>query len=233
MKRRFALLLVIITLFNVLPVQAIAEQLQTDTVQPSVENANASNSRAVNATPWDGTIATGFARGNGSLENPYIIETASQLAYLAKSVNAGTTYHGKYIDLIEDIDLAKNEWTAIGAGQTNSAFSSKEFFSGTFDGNGHSIVGLKQTKKTLDWYTVYHGLFGSNKGTISNLNVIEADISNETITTPPNKTGKKYQFVDVIAVIQDVNFDQPKDDAPKKQLPWYKRIFSRIFRRKK
>ena len=59
------------------------------------------------------------------------------------------------------------------------------------------------------------------------------DVSNETITTPPNKTGKKYQFVDVIAVIQDVNFDQPKDDAPKKQLPWYKRIFSRIFRRKK
>ena len=59
------------------------------------------------------------------------------------------------------------------------------------------------------------------------------DISNETITTPPTKTGKKYQFVDVIAVIQDVNFDQPKDDVPKKQLPWYKRIFSRIFRRKK
>lgn len=59
------------------------------------------------------------------------------------------------------------------------------------------------------------------------------DTSNETITIPAPKPGKKYQFVDVIAVIQDVNFDQPKDDVPKKQLPWYKRIFSRIFRRKK
>ena len=59
------------------------------------------------------------------------------------------------------------------------------------------------------------------------------DVPKEKITISPSKQGKMYQFIDVIAVIQDVNFDQPVDQIPQRQLPWYKRLFSRIFRRKK
>ncbi len=51
------------------------------------------------ADTWDGTIATAFAGGDGSEQSPYIIETAEQLAYLAESVNGGTSYAGKHIRL--------------------------------------------------------------------------------------------------------------------------------------
>jgi hypothetical protein len=39
----------------------------------------------VNDTPWDGSIATGFEKGSGTQADPYIISTASQLAFFQKS----------------------------------------------------------------------------------------------------------------------------------------------------
>ena len=38
---------------------------------------------------WDGSVASGFASGNGSAQNPYVIATGAQLAYFAQSVNGG------------------------------------------------------------------------------------------------------------------------------------------------
>ncbi len=38
---------------------------------------------------WDGTIASGFAGGTGTENDPYQINTAEELAYFAKSVNGG------------------------------------------------------------------------------------------------------------------------------------------------
>lgn len=35
---------------------------------------------------WDGTVATGFAGGNGDVNNPYLIATGAQLAFLAQQV---------------------------------------------------------------------------------------------------------------------------------------------------
>lgn len=61
--------------------------------------------------PWDGSVADGFAGGSGSKEDPYLIETASQLAFLSQSVNAGTTYNDKYIRLTADICLNDETFT--------------------------------------------------------------------------------------------------------------------------
>ena len=38
---------------------------------------------------WDGTIASGFAGGDGTQNDPFQIETAAQLAHFAKTVNEG------------------------------------------------------------------------------------------------------------------------------------------------
>ena len=54
---------------------------------------------------WDGSIAEAFAGGDGSEKKPYIINKASQLALLAKEVNSGTDYNGKYISLECNLDL--------------------------------------------------------------------------------------------------------------------------------
>lgn len=41
---------------------------------------------------WDGSVATAFAGGDGSTENPYQIANAAQLAYLASLVNNGAEF---------------------------------------------------------------------------------------------------------------------------------------------
>jgi len=72
---------------------------------------------------WDGSVATGFASGTRTEGDPYIIETAEQLAFLASSTNSG-----KYIKFANDIVLndtsdweswdtipPTNSWTPIEA----------------------------------------------------------------------------------------------------------------------
>ncbi len=66
---------------------------------------------AEEADVWDGSVASGFAGGDGSEKNPYIIETAEQLAFLAQSVNAGEAYEGKYFKLTSDLVLNDESFT--------------------------------------------------------------------------------------------------------------------------
>ncbi len=87
------------------------------------------------ADTWDGTTATAFAGGDGSKQSPYIIETVEQLAYLAESVNGGTSYAGKHFRLARDLDLSDKPWMPIG-NTTDSRFA------GHFDGDGHTVSGL-------------------------------------------------------------------------------------------
>ena len=60
---------------------------------------------------WDTSIAEGFASGTGTKDDPFIIETAAQLAYLAQSTNSGTSYEGQYIKLVSDIALNDDTFT--------------------------------------------------------------------------------------------------------------------------
>ncbi len=134
---------------------------------------------------WDGTIASGFESGSGTKADPYIIKTPEQLAFLAKSVNSGTKYSGKYIALANDIYLndttnwgksaPKNSWAPIG--------NSSNHFCGTFDGRGYTVKCLKIDidEKTAGSGNVICclGLFGYvNGGTIKNTGVTaDFDIS--------------------------------------------------------
>ena len=58
---------------------------------------------AVNS--WDGTIATSYGGGTGTITDPYLITKCSELAYLAQVTNAGTTYVGKYFRQEINLDL--------------------------------------------------------------------------------------------------------------------------------
>ena len=80
---------------------------------------------------WDGSAAEAFADGDGTEKDPFVIEKASQLAFLAQEVNAGTAYEGQYFVLEKDIDLNGIEWTPIG--------TEKSPFKGNFNGKIKSI----------------------------------------------------------------------------------------------
>ena len=86
-----------------------------------------------------------FAGGSGTLEDPFLIETADQL----NAVRFGMTMHYK---LIADIDLSNwGNWVPIGGtpaygfmgGGYNKAEVGACSFLGSFDGNGHVISGMQ------------------------------------------------------------------------------------------
>ena len=125
------------------------------------------------AAAWDGTAAESFEGGNGDSSDPYIIKTAEQLAFLAKQVNGGETYHGKYFQLEADLDLSGSEWSPIGIGERETDGSTvTKPFAGTFDGKNHKISGLTLTSGLDD-----QGLFGCSSGTIGNLGIVRGNIS--------------------------------------------------------
>ena len=84
---------------------------------------------------WDGTVANSFGGGDGSEQNPYLIYTGAQLAYLASQTNNGIAYSGCYFKLMNDIDLNNINWTPIGV-------SGARIFSGNFDGNFFTIYNI-------------------------------------------------------------------------------------------
>lgn len=97
--------------------------------------------------------------GFGIKTNPYLIEDAEDLKLLAKKVNSGETYEGKYFKQTANIDLENEPWTPIG----------KEYnhFKGIFDGGGYKITKLSITSSNEKI-----GLFGFvSNATIQNCNV--------------------------------------------------------------
>lgn len=101
----------------------------------------------------------------------YTISSLTELKWLATTVNAGNPYANSNFKLTADIDLSGTTWTPIGS-------MAEKAFSGTFDGDGHVITGLKfGTLGTEDTDEVRNnsqaaGLFGYvDGGTIQNLAV--------------------------------------------------------------
>lgn len=107
---------------------------------------------------WDGTVSENYNGGNGTIEDPYQIANAQQLALLAQQTNSGTGGDAYYI-LVDDIwlndGITTNTWTAIGLPIESEA----HYFTGRFDGNGKTIHGLLNED-----YDRITGLFGCTDG---------------------------------------------------------------------
>ena len=97
-----------------------------------------------NGTITDGTFSGKPARitGSGTEIDPYQISTAEGLKWFRDKVNSAKTKEETKICavLTEDIDLNNEPWTPIGIGEDTRKEDLP--YSGTFDGNGHTISGL-------------------------------------------------------------------------------------------
>ena len=138
--------------------------------------------------------------GSGTSEDPYKIEKIEDLVSLAKNVNSGKTYKDKYFILVDKLDFRedesyrnmddqtfgdinndgqvdniKNELTQglgfepIGGKETKG--NNITSFEGIFDGNDKTIKNFTLNISNDVSYS-YIGLFGSNKGTITNLRIM-------------------------------------------------------------
>ena len=110
------------------------------------------------------------ASGSGTEADPYLIETAQDLADFRDEVNDSAKKSTSKLcaKLTANIDLSTlgdGDWTPIGY---YTSYSDCVYYGGTFDGGGFTISGLK-IKSTKQ----YQGLFGYVKGgTIQNLTVV-------------------------------------------------------------
>lgn len=122
---------------------------------------------------WDGSIASAFAGGTGTAENPYQIATGAQLAYLASSVNNGETYAGKNFVLTADIDLNKRPWTPIANAFSDALFGGSDYriFAGNLDGQGYAVSNVAIGSEKVPLESDVFGLFGVTEGKISNLHL--------------------------------------------------------------
>ena len=157
-----AMLLSLVFLFSLCACGAENEQRDT---QPS-------NGTAESAVSFDG--------GDGTLEDPYRISTGEQMHELSRLANESydSPYQEACYILMADVDLGgeATPWTPIGYGKAGNGF----IFSGTFDGNGHTVsnmylaYGEEDTPEGMNF-----GLFGEVTGTIENLT-----LSNSTVVSP-------------------------------------------------
>ena len=155
MKRKILVFLLALCLAAALvPVAAFAEEAQS-------------------ANVWDGSVASAFAGGTGTAENPYQIATGAQLAYLASSVNKGETYAGKNFVLTADIDLNKRPWTPIANTFSDVLFHGSDYriFAGNLDGQGYAVSNVVIRSESAPLESDVFGLFGATEGKISNLHL--------------------------------------------------------------
>lgn len=97
------------------------------------------------------------------------ITSAAELAWVAWKCMQGTTFAEYTILLENDIDLSGHLWMPIGGrDKDGNGGNQATAFSGTFDGQGHSITGLTIYDTSTD-LSRYHALFGSiSSATITN-----------------------------------------------------------------
>ena len=136
------------------------EVINNGTITGGVFNNTVSGSGTITG----GTFNTPMT-GSGTETDPYQISTADQLKLFRDIVNGAggqTQNRGAYAVLTADIDLNNEPWTPIGPDRDSA-------YTGTFDGQGHTVKNLSVTVNVQPGRA---GLFGCVKdGTIRKLTV--------------------------------------------------------------
>lgn len=111
---------------------------------------------------WDGKTVSEGLKGSGTEDDPFLVESGADLAYIASVVNAApektTNFIGKYFKMTQSIDL-NGHTLNIGI---YTGWSTRRGFCGFFDGNHCTVIGLSQNAS----------LFGTiENGYLKNLSV--------------------------------------------------------------
>ena len=110
----------------------------------------------------------------GTEQDPYVIYNKDQLDLLAARVNGGKNYSGKFIRLGADIAYDPTALDENGENYTAIGDYNHEFL-GNFDGDGHTVRGIRINKTGDSDADEYQGLFGCVcDGTIRNVTLADS-----------------------------------------------------------
>lgn len=211
------------------------EVINNGTITGGVFNSTVSGSGIINGGTFNGT--PDHITGSGTETDPYQISTAAGLIWFRDIVNGSngqTPNHGACAVLMNDIVLndgtfdangtytrgssntAPEKWTPIGKYTDDN---DKTPYTGTFDGQGHTIKGLYVNSAS----DAYVGLFGCLEGaTVRNLTVdgyvqgcntvggIAGYASNAAIENCSNHCSVTGSSTSKIGGIAGLNFDGAK-----------------------
>lgn len=127
---------------------------------------------------WSGHIATKFAGGTGTEEDPYLIETPEQLAYFVTTAIASSN-NSKYYKITADLklnDTSKPGWEQ----NAKEWFGGTPTFSGHLDGGYHVVTGL-YFNQTDGNYTALMSNIGRG-ASIKRLGVASSTITNNALS---------------------------------------------------
>ena len=156
--------------------------------------------------PYGGAWAqTPPSKGDGEVDNPFLISTAAELAWFRDHVNENYDNVKASAKLIADIDLSEfchaaddskieKSWEPIG--------NSNKKYQGTFDGNNKTITNLY-----INAEQKYMGLFGyTYQSTIKNLTIDNAKVTNTKAYTGflvgEAKNGSTFQNIKISETCQ-------------------------------
>ena len=121
---------------------------------------------------WDGvSVSSSFSAGNGTLENPYIINNGADFAYFKYLIENNDIYNDKYYALGDNVNLNNHDFEPIG--------SENGIFKGHFDGRGFTIRNVNISNSQVIENVNYYGLFS----TIDTANIVNLNVDNIVINT--------------------------------------------------
>ena len=154
---------------------AVVGELENESPKLVIENGGfVAGLAADSEQPSSGAVAT--------TNNVISVSTYEQLQGMAMASTVGVNLTGKTIELANDIDLTGKSWQPFG-------FDSKNAFSGTIDGKGHTIKGLSpngynsteiitnETNKATG--NAYGFICIANNATVRNINFVDVNIAIE------------------------------------------------------
>ncbi len=185
---------------------------------------------------WSGQIASNYAGGTGTEEDPYLIATGEQLALAITQNNWQELYYKMVCDIYLN-DVSDELWTAKVGCNTwihNTQMVGQSGFSGFFDGDGYVVFGMYYNYKSTPKNT-YIGLFPKigNSAQIKNVGVsqayVKAAIGDESVYVGGlfGMGSAFYDFYNNKTSLSETAGDQflvPGEDTPRK-LPSFTNCF--------
>jgi len=149
------------------------------------------------STAWDGVVATSFTSGTGTDDNPYVISSAGEFAYLKSLLEGGNSalYLNKKYLIANDFNYGNHEMS----------INTTSNFTGEIDGGGHTIENAKITNylfyrlngatiKNIALKNINYTLNSGNSGVVaqqitnSNFEMIILE-GNATVTNSSSRFG--------------------------------------------
>lgn len=135
-------------------------------------NRDTINLYAIWVETWANKV-TKAAEGSGTKASPLIINTASDLAYLAYYVNYTENSSEIYIEQKSTIIMTGVTWCPIG--------TFEKPFKGSYNGNGFAIVGLTTPKYNDEYLGMNVGLFGYvSNAKLTSISILGGDITGDS-----------------------------------------------------